>query len=58
MQEDIRLNHELIAKIQSGLVSDQVGRNITAISDITRLQFIARTQVIDLETSNRQRAQP
>ena len=52
MQEDILLNHELIAKIQSGLVSDQVGRNITAIRDISRSPFIASTQVIDFETSN------
>ena len=52
MQEDIRLNHKLIAKIQSGLVSDQVGRNITVIGDISRSPFIASTQVMDLETSN------
>ena len=52
MQEDFRLNHELIAKIQSGLVTDQVGRNITAIRDISGSPFIASTQVIDLETSN------
>ena len=52
MQEDIRKNHELITKIQSGLVTDEVGRNITAIRDISTSPFIASTQVIDVETSN------